>query len=106
MEGDCWFVLALKLSWQTVWPNLTPLLYDTSLLPAGIQQFSRITFWSELKLSWDPIIMGITQRYRPGFPSSVLSKPLYQSCMSCLLTLSSASSTFKIRDITPRSKYS
>ena len=26
MEGDCWFVLALKLSWQTVWPNLTPLL--------------------------------------------------------------------------------
>ena len=34
MEGDCWFVLALKLSWQTVWPNLTALLYDTSLLPA------------------------------------------------------------------------
>ena len=51
MGGDCWFVLALKLSWQTVWPNLTPLLYDTSILPAGPHQFSRITFWLELKLS-------------------------------------------------------
>ena len=80
MGGDCWFVLALKLGWQTVWPNLTPLLYDTSLLPAGLQQFSRITFWLELKLSWDPIIMGITQRYR--LPSRMRIVNLYQSCMS------------------------
>ena len=54
MGGDCWFVLALKLSWQTVWPNLTALLYDTSLLPAWDNILVRT------ELSWETIIMGIT----------------------------------------------
>ena len=74
MAGDCWFVLALKLSWQTVWPNLTPLLDDTQFC---LPQFSLITFWLEL-----------------NSPGRQLSRELHQ-VFPLLLSLAGYLSTYK-----------